>query len=326
MDMDILHEVLDALPVGVLLAEEDGSVEFVNRAALESMRVKAPDIAGLNIQGYLQPASGKKETILKIGGKVEVPVRIHVAHLSTGGWIMAITDITEIHQLQSELLKMDRLATVGELTSGIAHEIRNPLAGIKTTAQALNEELPAYDHRRAYVSKIIKEINRLNKLLLNFFDFAKPKALSVKPTNLQKVISDTVFMIKETAGVQHVEIMELYPSASIEAMIDPDMIQQVLMNICLNAIQAMETGGTMQIRLLEKGREVEIAVSDTGPGIPENIRNRIFDPFFTTKPKGIGLGLSICYRIIKMHSGSIQVASSSKGSTFTIILPREVKR
>ena len=326
MDMDMLHEVLNALPVGVLLAEEDGTVSFVNRAALESMHVEAADIAGLNIQGYLQPASGKKETILQVGGKVELPVRIHVEHLSAGGWIMAITDITEIHQLQSELLKMDRLATVGELTSGIAHEIRNPLAGIKTTAQALNEELPAYDHRRAYVSKIIKEINRLNKLLLNFFDFAKPKALAIKTTELQKVIADTVFMIKETAGVQHVQVMELYPSAKVEAKIDPDMIQQVLMNICLNAIQSMETGGTLQIRLLDKGREVEIAITDTGPGIPENIRNRIFDPFFTTKPKGIGLGLSISYRIIKMHSGSIQVASSSKGSTFTIVLPREVKR
>jgi len=326
MDMPMMHEVLNALPVGVLLAEEDGSVEFINRAALESMHVKAEEIAGLNIRGYLQPASGKKETILQVGGKVEVPVRIRVERLSTGGWIMTITDITEIHQLQSEILKMDRLATVGELTSGIAHEIRNPLAGIKTTAQALNEELPAYDHRRAYVSKIIKEINRLNKLLLNFFDFAKPKALCIQPTNLQKVIADTVFMIKETAGVQHVEVLELYPSAKVEAMIDPDMIQQVLMNICLNAIQAMETGGTLQIRLLEKGREVEIAVSDTGPGIPETIRNRIFDPFFTTKPKGIGLGLSISYRLIKMHSGNIQVASSSRGSTFTIVLPREVKR
>jgi two-component system, NtrC family, sensor histidine kinase HydH len=326
MDDSVLHEVLDALPVGVLLADEDGSVSFANHAALEIMRVTATDIAGLNIQGYLKPASGKKETILQTDGTVEVPVRIHVAHIREGGWIMSIADITEIHQLQNEILKMDRLATVGELTSGIAHEIRNPLAGIKTTAQALNEELPAYDHRRAYVSKIIKEINRLNKLLLNFFDFAKPRALSIKLTNLQKVIADTVFMVKETAVEQDVQIMEFYPSAKVEAMIDPDLIQQVLMNICLNAIQAMETGGILQIHLLEMGRQVEIVISDTGPGIPENIRTRIFDPFFTTKAKGIGLGLSISYRIIKMHSGSIQAASSSKGSTFTIVLPREVKR
>lgn len=326
MDERTLQEVLDALPVGVLLADVEGVVTFINRAALACMRVRPTDIEGLNIKGFLPPASGKKETILQTDGTVEVPVRIDMSPLSSGGWIMTITDITEIHQLQNELLKMDRLASVGELTSGIAHEIRNPLAGIKTTAQALNEELPAYDHRRAYVSKIIKEINRLNKLLLNFFDFAKPKALSIKTCILQKVIADVIFMIKDTAKEQHVQILEFYPTAAVEIMADPDMIQQVLMNICLNAIQAMEDGGKLEIQLVDLGREIKIAVSDTGRGIPDNIRSRIFDPFFTTKPKGIGLGLSISYRIIKMHAGTILVDSSSKGSTFTLVLPREAKR
>jgi len=326
MEEKDLFEVLDRLPTGVMLADEEGSLSYFNKAALDCMRVCKEDIEGLNIQGLIQTSPGKKETILRTGDNQEVPIRISVSRLAKGGWIMTITDITEIHQLQNELLKMDRLASVGELTSGIAHEIRNPLAGIKTTAQALNEELPAYDHRRAYVSKIIKEINRLNKLLLSFFDFAKPKALNIRLVNLQKVVTDAIFMVQDTAKDNHVQILEFFPPHKVEIMADPDMIQQVLMNIFINAIQAMEEGGKMEVHLVDKGREVEIAVNDTGRGIPENIRNRIFDPFFTTKPKGIGLGLSISYRIVKMHSGNILLASSSKGATFTVVLPKEMKR
>ncbi|HQJ10147.1 MAG TPA: ATP-binding protein, partial [Deltaproteobacteria bacterium] len=177
--------------------------------------------------------------------------------------------------------------------------------------------------RSAYISRIIIEVDRLNKLLLSFFDFARPKKLNVRPCDLKKTIEDTVFMVREAARSNHVRIMEFYPPGEVRIKADPDMVQQVLMNVFINAVQSMPSGGSMEVHLREQGANVEISVSDTGKGIPENIRSRIFDPFFTTKPKGIGLGLSISYRLVKMHSGNITFSSSPEGTLFTISLPKE---
>lgn len=326
MRQELVYEILDSLPTGVMLADSTGGVAFANSAALEYMGIDRERLSEINIDGLVQHDSRKKETMLRTRGDERLTVRLSKKDLGGGGSLIILTDITEIHQLQQEILKMDKLATVGELTSGIAHEIRNPLAGIKITAQALQEEIPDNDHRAAYISKIIIEIDRLNKLLLNFFDFAKPRELYVRSCDVKKVIEDTVSMVRDTARGNHIRIMEFYPTSAIRIKADPDMIRQVLMNILINAVQSMTSGGTMEVHLLELGSSVRIEVRDTGEGIPENIRSRIFDPFFTTKPKGIGLGLSISYRIVKMHSGSITVESSAQGTTFIVTLPRDIGR
>lgn len=317
-------EVLEVLPVGVMLADEAGAVSYANRAALEYLGIEREGLKEINIRGMFRQNAGKKDIMLRTKGKERITVRLNRMPLSGGCSAVVLTDITEIHQLEQELLKMDKLATVGELTSGIAHEIRNPLAGIKTTAQALQGEMPDNDHRLAYISRIIVEIDRLNKLLLNFFDFAKPKDLNVRECDLKKVIEDTVFLTQDGARQNRVQVMEFYPPGQVMVLADSDLLQQVLMNVFINAVQAMRSGGRMEVHLANKGSQVEISVKDTGKGIPENIRNRIFDPFFTTKPKGIGLGLSISYRLVKMHSGNISFATGPRGTTFTITLPKEV--
>ena len=326
MKSELVYEILDALPAGIMLADESGSITYANSAALEYMGIDAEGLREINIDGLMQHKSRKKETMLRTKGDERLTVRLSKMPLANGGSVIVLTDITEIDQLQQELLKMDKLASVGELTSGIAHEIRNPLAGIKTTAQALSEEIPANDHRSVYISKIIMEIDRLSKLLLNFFDFAKPKAPFVRACDLKRVIENTVYMVKDTAKSGNVQIMEFYPTHTLEINADPGMIQQVLMNIFINAVQAMTEGGRMEVHLVERDSRVQIEVSDTGKGIPENIRSKIFDPFFTTKPKGIGLGLSISYRIVKMHSGSITFTSSPAGTKFIISLPKDMKK
>ena len=325
MDPEIVNEILDALPTGVMLADESGGVTYANAAACEYMGIGIERLKEVNITGIAKKGPGKKETMLRTKGNERRTVRLSTKALSDGSSIVILDDITQVHQLQQELLKMDKLASVGELTSGIAHEIRNPLAGIKTTAQALAEEIDQNDHRCAYITKIIAEIDRLNKLLLNFFDFAKPKALHVRSCNLKRVIEDTVYMVKDTSRQNHVRIMEFYPTEMLTINADPDLIQQVLMNILINAVQSMSSGGRMEIHLYDRGSAAEIAVKDTGRGIPDNIRSRIFDPFFTTKPKGIGLGLSISYRIVKMHSGNITFVSSPQRTQFTISLPKDSK-
>ncbi len=325
MDRKLISEVLDELPTGVMVGDETGAVIYANRAALDYMGIDDEGLKEVNIKGIVRHGTGKKDIMFRTKGDDRISVRFSKVQLSGDCSAVFMTDISEIHRLQQEILKMDKLATVGELTSGIAHEIRNPLAGIKTTAQALKEEMPENDHRSAYVSRIITEIDRLNKLLLNFFDFAKPKELNLRPCDIKKIIEDALFIVQDTARQNHVRIMELYPTEDIKIKADPDVVQQVLMNVFINALQAMPTGGVMEVHLSQGGSHVEISVSDTGKGIPGDIRSRIFDPFFTTKPKGIGLGLSISYRLMKMHSGNITFVSGPKGSTFTISLPREVK-
>ncbi len=326
MDKDVLIEMLDMLPAGVMLAERDGTVIYANSAALEYLGIEESNLREINVDGIIERDSLKKETMVRTKGSERMTIRLNKKPLRDGRFAVFLSDISEIHQLQNEILKMDKLASVGELTSGIAHEIRNPLAGIKTTAQALNEELQVGDHRRAYVSRIIVEIDRLSKLLMNFFDFAKPRELSVVSCDLKKIIGNAVYMVQDTARANHVEIIEFHPPRKELIKADPHMIQQVLMNVCINAIQAMEFGGRMEIHLADKGDRMEIMVSDTGKGIPEHVKGRIFDPFFTTKPKGIGLGLSISYRIIKLHSGTIAFNSNPGGTTFVISLPKDPSR
>ncbi len=326
MDEGVLRDILELLPTGVLLADNRGSVIYANRIALEYLGIDEEGLEDINVDGMMERDSPKKETIVRTKGNERITIRLSKASLSDGISVVYLTDITEIHQLQKEILKMDKLASVGELTSGIAHEIRNPLAGIKTTAQALIEELPHNDHRRAYVSRIIGEIDRLNKLLLNFFDFARPRELSIHSCDLKKIIENAVYMIQDSAKENHVQIIEFYPPKKALVKADPSLMQQVLMNVFLNAIQAMENGGRMEIHLIDRDDHVEITVADTGKGIPEHSRGRIFDPFFTTKPKGIGLGLSISYRIVKMHSGTITFTSGPSGTTFVVLLSKDFSR
>jgi signal transduction histidine kinase len=326
MDKKVLMEIFDIIPTGIMIADNDGSIRCANRNALEYLGIDEDGLAEINIEALTgMDSHQKKETMVRTRGDERLTIKLGTSPLADGGSVVFLTDITESHQLQQEILKMDKLASVGELTSGIAHEIRNPLAGIKTTAQALNEELPKNDHRRTYVSRIIMEIDRLNKLLLTFFDFARPRELAIHQCDLKKIIENAVYMIQDTARANKVQIIEFYPTKKAVVMADPSLIQQVLMNIFINGIQAMGNGGKMEIQLTEQEDWVKVAVTDTGKGIPENVRGKVFDPFFTTKAKGIGLGLSISYRIIKMHSGTITFESGPGGTTFRIMLPRNLK-
>jgi signal transduction histidine kinase len=239
--------------------------------------------------------------------------------------------MTTVFKIQEEILRMDRLVSLGKLSSGIAHELRNPLAGIKTTAQALSEEMSKDDSRREYLNRITKEIDRLNELLKTFFSFAKPQKLNLIDCSVKAVINEIIpFLLKEIAD-QGVRFVETYHPQLPKIKVDKNQMYQVFLNLFLNAIQAMPNGGELKIEVnptvsySQDGPSqnfIKIVISDTGKGIPPNIIHRIFDPFFTTKPKGIGLGLSITYQIIKKHGGTIKVESKlEKGTSFIINLP-----
>jgi PAS domain S-box-containing protein len=260
------------------------------------------------------------------------------------GTIISFRDISLIKQMQAEVLRMDRLASLGVLASGIAHEIRNPLAGIKTVAQTLEEEIAPHDGKREYVARIIRQVNRMDELLKTLFSYARPKSPVPSHCRLQDLINEVRPLMEQRFDKNGIQFVENYTAELPLVYVDFQQIQQVFINLFLNAIDAMPAGGrltvsarpswTMLKRVDHRGQRyplpnqralyLHVSVMDTGEGIARENLQAIFDPFFTTKPQGSGLGLSIVYRIIEEHNGDIQVASEvGKGTTFTLLLPTE---
>jgi signal transduction histidine kinase len=231
---------------------------------------------------------------------------------------------------------MDRLASLGVLASGIAHEIKNPLAGIKTMAQACEEEIDARDPRREYLIRIGKQVNRLDELLKTFFAYARPKPPDRRPCQLLDILADLNPLLDKKLSKQRIDYQQRLPKNLPDVLVDAQQLQQVFLNLILNAIDAMPDGGSLIISAsavnnyglkIPQNIEncVEVHVKDSGIGITEEQRDTIFDPFFTTKSTGLGLGLSIVYRIIDEHHGRIHVQSEvNRGTDFIIELPTGV--
>ena len=349
------ESIIQSIGSGIILTRMDDTITYINRSGERMLGyanhelVERPfDILGLrekrsivnSLLDHPDELDMRKEGWMKRKDGVEFPVGFTINnHVSAAGdrigRIVIFRDLTKVYKIQEEILRMDRLVSLGKLASGIAHELRNPLAGIKTTAQALCEELSSDDSRREYLNRITKEIDRLNELLKSFFSFAKPQRLNLTSCQVKDIVNEIIpFLIKEIAD-KGIRFSESYHPQLPSLRIDKNQMHQVFLNLFLNAIQAMPQGGDLRIQvhpMLSSGVDgtqqsmVRILVSDTGRGIPANLITRIFDPFFTTKPNGIGLGLSIAYQIIKKHEGTIQVRSEwEKGTTFDIQLPEKIE-
>ncbi len=340
---NFMESIIQSIGSGIIITGDRDQITYINRAGekilgytKEEMANKPVEALGLrekqsmlrSLLDHQDEGDTRKEGWMKRKDQVDVPVGFTINnHLSVKGDIVGkiiiFRDLTKIYKIQEEILRMDRLVSLGKLASGIAHELRNPLAGIKTTAQALGDEFSEDDPRREYLTRITKEIDRLNELLKTFFSFAKPQRLNLVYCHIKDIINEIIpFLIKEIAD-QGIRLSEHYDPRLPRIRVDKGQMHQVFLNLFLNALQAMPNGGELGIKVkpIVSGL-IQITVSDTGKGIPPHIVDRIFDPFFTTRPKGIGLGLSITYQIIKKHGGTIKVETQlEKGTSFMINLP-----
>jgi len=349
------ESIIQSIGSGIIIAEMNDTITYINRAGermlgypKEELFGKPFGIFGLREKQSVIPSflnnpddlDTRKEGWMRKKDHTEFPVGFTINnHLSIRGEkigkIVVFRDLTNVYKIQEEILRMDRLVSLGKLASGIAHELRNPLAGIKTTAQALGEEMSGDDSRREYLLRITKEIDRLNDLLKTFFSFAKPQNLNLVHCHIKDIINEIIpFLIKEIAD-KGIRFIETYHPQLPKVKVDKTQMHQVFLNLFLNAIQAMPNGGELKIEaspILSNSLEgfkknfIKVVISDTGRGIPPHIVHKIFDPFFTTKPRGIGLGLSITYQIIKKHGGTIKVESQwEKGTSFVINLPETLE-
>ncbi len=224
-----------------------------------------------------------------------------------------------------QIQRADRLATVGQLASAIAHEIKNPLAGISGAIQVLKEDLTLDTKNQEIFDEIIRQISRVAKTVNDLLSMAKEVSPRFEEVDLHQLLNRIITLLEQQAQKHGIEVIQkLDPDVGF-IMADPEQLQQVLLNIILNAVQAMPSGGRLTLEtemlLLEK-EKVKIKITDTGCGIREEMMERIFEPFFTTKPQGTGLGLFTAKRIVELHGGSIHLESETgKGTTVTIILP-----
>jgi signal transduction histidine kinase len=219
-------------------------------------------------------------------------------------------------------MQAEKMAAIGELAAGIAHEIRNPLGIITGSAETVRKREDK-KIREEMLNYILEESNRINGLISNFLDFARPKEQKLVNFDLREVLEKTLLLLSPQAHTLGVEIKKEIPQRPLWMLIDPDQLRQAFTNLGVNALEAMPQGGVLRVAVIENARgRVLVRFSDTGKGVPKEVRAKVFDPFFTTKEGGTGLGLSIAHRIITQHRGDILLEEGGKGgSTFTIILP-----
>ena len=230
----------------------------------------------------------------------------------------------ELREMQQALLQSEKLAAMGRLTSQIAHELNNPIYGIMNTLELLKTEIPPGSKRRRILELSLSETQRLAEMLRNMLSFSKPEEEKRKPIKINELVEGILLMMERQMRESNIKVETYFDEGIPEVMASTNQMRQVMLNLIKNAKEAMPKGGTLTVRTTREDNKVLIHIQDTGAGIPEEIRDKIFEAFFTTKQKvkGVGLGLSVCYGIIKDHGGEIKVESEvDKGTSFKIHLP-----
>jgi signal transduction histidine kinase len=231
------------------------------------------------------------------------------------------TAYAELRQTVGQLLQAERLSSLAEIASGVVHEIRNPLGAIKGAVEILEDELAIDSPRREFARIAKTEVERIDKLVQEFFHFARAKEPQKSPVIVNEIIHNVKILIENQADAQNVKIIENLAESLPKVSLDAEQIKQVLLNLAINSLQAMPDGGKLIFRTFQKDDQLHIETEDTGGGVDEAIKAKIFDPFFTTKDKGSGLGLSVAHKIVGQHSGSLTVENIENGAVFTIKIP-----
>jgi signal transduction histidine kinase len=226
----------------------------------------------------------------------------------------------ELRESGEQLRRAERLSALGEIAAGLAHELRNPLAGIKGALEIVSARAPVATPEAEFSGIATRELQRLEGLVQEFLDYARPKPPRLRPADLPDVVRRVVSLLGPQAEQAGVALAVEGDDASQGLRIDPEQIEQVLVNVVLNAVQASPRGGQVKIRHYPRDGRYRIEVADQGPGIPPDSKARIFEPFFTTKERGTGLGLAISQRIIAAHRGEIRITPGQGGGTVVEIL------
>jgi len=341
---DYTQSIVRSVTSGVITVGPDGSVATLNPAAERMLGTSEDVVVARTIRSVFKDDGGLAADVAKVlEGRVPRTLRDVTIVTRSGktvhaqasvsrmrdiggrklGAVVTIEDVSEIKTLTDQLIRADRLAAMGELTAGVAHEVRNPLGIIRASVQLMEEsgENRAKVHDAAEVIK--HEIDRLDRVIKALLDFGRPSVPTMRPVEIRRVLEEVVLFTRKFADRSRVEIVEEYAEDVPDVMGDPEQLKQVFVNLISNAVQAMaEDGGTLTVSVGFEDEFVYVRFSDTGPGIPSDSVGKVFDPFFSTRDDGTGLGLTIVHRIVDEHGGHIEVTSdASTGTAFTVHLP-----
>lgn len=339
--------LVENLPIGLLAIDNRNQIVSLNPVAKSILGYSFDQNRVDNAQTVLPDELWKqidrletnqklpeKEIECTVGNGRYVPLEISGAPLkdeegSITGYVILFKDLSEVRSLRKEIARSQRLASVGRLAAGVAHEIRNPLSSIKGFATYFRERYQSSAEDNETASVMIQEVNRLNRVVDQLLELSRPISIKRKPERINDMINNSLMLIQHQTTDHSITIEKHLPEISPLSRLDSDKISQVLLNLYLNAIEAMKNINNKKMlsisvsNLTEKDK-IEIRISDTGSGMDSKILSRIFDPFFTTRSSGTGLGLSIVYNIMEAHGGDIRVESKSgEGSTILLRLPRE---
>lgn len=337
-----LNSVMAGLEDGLLLFTRDARAVMVSPAAEKFLGAPAGQFLGRRITEIFPPGHPLRQALriendelretaaetelATINGtrRVGVSVQAIQENGEQMGALVTLRDLDSLESINTQLQVSERLAALGRITAGVAHEVKNPLNSMRLWLENLKESLPADQDAESLqaVQVLDKEIDRLDAVVKRFLDFTRPLELKLEATDLAELLRDVIRVAQPQMQKAGVDVEEFLGNGVPEVWADRDLLKQAVLNLVLNAGEAMNTGGELRVELARRGEMAEISVSDTGRGIPLENQQKIFQLFFTTRPGGSGIGLATTFRIVQLHNGSIDFHSEAgRGTTFRIELP-----
>lgn len=338
-----LDQILSNLQDGMMLFTRDARAILVSRSVERFLNIDRDQILGAPVKEIFDRRTVlgrtvrhafdagvsivQEELTTESGRRLEISLDfIHENHDSDQsqslGALLTLHDLESVREIESELEVSRRMAAIGRLTSGVGHEVKNPINAIVVHLELLRSKMTGDSGAERHLEIIQSEIHRLDRVVQTLVDFSRPVELQLKDQDLRSIIWSVLMLSSAEMETRRINVISDLPDHVVNVRVDADLLKQALLNVVLNGAQAMTNGGELSVRLTEDARAAVVKIEDHGEGIPSEIRDRIFDLYFTTKRGGSGIGLAMTYRIIQLHHGQLDVESKvGKGSTFTLRIP-----
>jgi two-component system sensor histidine kinase HydH len=335
------ENVVESMADALVSIDQERRIVTLNRRAAEILGApeekfkgeRIGEVLGKEVEGLFQ--GGADELIIRdqateiFRSEKKIPLSLSVAPLKDEmgrrmGSVLLLRDLREIRDLQEKVRRSERLASLGRLAAGVAHEIRNPLSSIRGFAQFFMHRFRGQEKELGYASIMVKEVDRLNRVITELLDFARPKAPNREPHSLGSIFDHSLKLLEAELAGKGVEVEKDYEPGLPAIRVDRDQMSQAFLNLLLNSLESIDGGGKIRVRLRKSTFQssLEMVLSDTGKGISREDMGKVFEPFFSTKRKGTGLGLAIVHQIVEGHGGNIMVESrEGEGTTFRMTLP-----
>jgi signal transduction histidine kinase len=335
-----LDQILGNLQDGILLFTSGGRAVLVSEAARRFLQIESGPILGLHAQEIFDRSTllgrtlreayssgiplNKEEIRTENGRRIEASLDFIDDESRKGlGALVTLHDLESVQAIESELELSRRMAAIGRLTSGVGHEVKNPINAIVVHLELLKNKLGDGNPQAArHLEVIDAEIHRLDRVVQTLVDFSRPVELQLKEQDLRQVIGDVLMLAADELSTRNVTLESSLASNPLVANVDADLLKQAVINVIENGAQAMPDGGRLRVLLAEERKVAVLRIADEGSGIPDEIRDKIFDLYFTTKSEGSGIGLAMTYRILQLHHGSVEVQNNeSRGTEFVLRIP-----